>query len=163
MNITKFEWFILTGFFSGLLPKAPGTWGSFVGSVIAYIIIKFTPTPITTLWLLIALFTIMGIKLIDKYEQNGGEHDDKRIVIDEIVGVLITISLFANLKEDTLIKIFLAFISFRLLDIYKPSIIGKVDKKLKGGIGVMGDDILAGVFGGILAGIMYMGYLKFML
>ena len=162
MNITKFEWFILTGFFSGLLPKAPGTWGSFVGSVIAYIIIKFTPTPITTLWLLIVLFTIMGIKLIDKYEQNGGEHDDKRIVIDEIVGVLIAISLFANLKEDTLIKIFLAFIAFRFLDIYKPSIIGKVDKKLKGGIGVMGDDILAGAFGGILAGIIYIGYLEFL-
>ena len=159
----KFDWFILTGFFSGLLPKAPGTWGSIVGCIIAYMIIIFFPNPTTTLWLLIALFTIMGIKLIDKYEQNGGEHDDKRIVIDEIVGVLITISLFANLKEDTLIKIFLAFISFRLLDIYKPSIIGKVDKKLKGGIGVMGDDILAGVFGGILAGIMYMGYLKFML
>jgi len=157
----KFEWFILTGFFSGLLPKAPGTWGSIVGCIIAYVIITFFHNPTTTLWLLIVLFTIIGIKLIDKYEQNGGEHDDKRIVIDEIVGMLITITLFANLKEDTLIKIFLALISFRFLDIYKPSIIGKVDKKLKGGIGVMGDDILAGIFGGILAGIMYMGYLEF--
>lgn len=159
----KFDWFILTGFFSGLLPKAPGTWGSIVGCIIAYVIIKFFPTPITTLWLLIVLFTIVGIKLINKYEQNGGEHDDKRIVIDEIVGVLITISLFNNLKEDTLIKIFLAFISFRFFDIYKPSIIGKIDKKLKGGIGVIADDILAGIFGGILAGIMYIGYLKFIL
>ncbi|HIQ50916.1 MAG TPA: phosphatidylglycerophosphatase A [Nautiliaceae bacterium] len=155
----KFDWFILTGFFSGLLPKAPGTWGSIVGCIIAYIVIKFFPTPTTTLWLLITLFTIIGIKLTDKYEQNGGEHDDKRIVIDEIVGVLIAISLFNNLKEDTLIKIFLAFVTFRFLDIYKPSIIGRIDQKLKGGVGVMVDDILAGIFGGILAGIMYMGYL----
>ena len=159
----KFDWFILTGFFSGLLPKAPGTWGSIVGCIIAYIVIKFFPTPTTTLWLLITLFTIIGIKLTDKYEQNGGEHDDKRIVIDEIVGVLIAISLFNNLKEDTLIKIFLAFVTFRFLDIYKPSIIGRIDQKLKGGVGVMVDDILAGIFGGILAGIMYIGYLKFML
>jgi phosphatidylglycerophosphatase A len=51
-------------------------------------------------------------------------------------------------------------LAFRLFDISKPSIIGKIDKKGPGGLGVMGDDILAGIFGGILAGIFYMGYLK---
>ena len=158
--MNKFKWFILTGFFSGLLPKAPGTWGSLVGVIIAYFIIKYFPNPNLTTMLLAFLFTIIGYKYINEYEQNGGIHDDKRIVIDEIVGVLISIGLLGDLKHDTLIKLFFAFISFRLLDIWKPSIIGKIDKNAKGALGVMGDDILAGIFGGILAGIMYMIYLK---
>jgi len=159
-EFNKFKWFILTGFFSGLLPKAPGTWGSLVGVIIAYLVIVFFPNPNLTIMLLATLFTIIGFKLVNEYEENGGIHDDKRIVIDEIAGVLITIGLFGNLKEDTLIKLFLAFISFRLFDIKKPSIIGKIDKKAPGGLGVMGDDILAGIFGGIFAGILYIGYLK---
>ena len=158
--MNKFKWFILTGFFSGLLPKAPGTWGSIVGVIIAYLIILFFPTPNLTIMLLAIFFTILGYRLVNEYEANGGIHDDKRIVIDEIAGVLIAIGLLGNLKEDTLIKLFLAFISFRLLDIWKPSIIGKIDKNAKGGLGVMGDDVLAGIFGGILAGILYMIYLK---
>jgi phosphatidylglycerophosphatase A len=159
-NYNKFNWFLLTGFFSGLLPKAPGTWGSIAAAVIAYLIIYFLPNPATTIWLLAVLFSIVGYKLVNDYESKGGIHDDKRIVIDEFAGIMISIGLFADLKQDTLIKIFLAFLAFRLFDIWKPSIIGKIDQKAPGGIGVMGDDILAGIFGGILAGLMYMGYLK---
>jgi phosphatidylglycerophosphatase A len=113
-----------------------------------------------TIWLLIVFFSVVGFKLVDDYEKKGGIHDDKRIVIDEFAGVLISIGLFGDLKHDTLIKVFFAFLAFRILDIWKPSIIGKIDKKAPGGLGVMGDDILAGIFGGILAGLMYMGYLK---
>ena len=156
----KIKWFILTGFFSGLLPKAPGTWGSIVGTIIAYLVILFFPNPNLTILLLAALFSIVGYKLVNEYEENGGIHDDKRIVIDEIAGVLIAIGLLGNLKHDTLIKLLFAFIAFRILDIWKPSIIGKIDKNAPKGLGVMGDDILAGAFGGILAGIMYMIYLK---
>jgi len=158
--MNKFKWFLLTGFYSGLLPKAPGTWGSLVGIIIAYFVILFFPNPNLTIMLLAVLFSIIGYKLVNEYEQNGGIHDDKRIVIDEIAGVLITVGVLGNLKDDTLIKLFLAFVSFRLFDIWKPSIIGRIDKKAKGGLGVMGDDILAGIFGGIFAGILYMIYLK---
>jgi len=159
-NFSKFKWFVISGFFSGLLPKAPGTWGSLVGTIIAFFIIKFFPNPYTTLWLLTILFTIIGVKFINEYEEKTKIHDDKKIVIDEIVGMLITIGLLGNLQENTIIKIILAFLSFRILDIWKPSIIGKIDKKAKGGLGVMGDDIAAGIFGGILAGIFYIIYLK---
>ena len=158
--MNKFKWFILTGFYSGLLPKAPGTWGSIVGVIIAYLIILLFPNPNLTIMLSAVLFSIIGYKLVNEYELNGGIHDDKRIVIDEIAGVLITIGLLGNLKEDTFIKLLLAFISFRILDIWKPSIIGRIDKNAKGGLGVMGDDILAGAFGGIMAGILYIVYLK---
>ncbi|MEO1923731.1 MAG: phosphatidylglycerophosphatase A [Nautiliaceae bacterium] len=158
--MNKVKWFILTGFYSGLLPKAPGTWGSIVGAIIAYLVIKFFPTPNQTLLMLAMLFFVIGVKFTDEYEKNGGIHDDKRIVIDEIAGILIAIGLLGDLKNDTLIKIFFAFVAFRIFDIWKPSIIGRIDKKLKGGLGVMADDALAGIFGAILAGIFYIGYLK---
>ncbi len=156
----RFEWFIITGFFSGLLPKAPGTWGSVVGIIIAYLAIVFFPNPNQTILLLAVLFSIVGYKTVNNYEKNGGIHDDKRIVIDEIAGVLIAVGILGHLKQDTFIKLILAFLAFRLLDIWKPSVIGKVDKNAKGAMGVMGDDILAGIFGGIFAGIVYVLYLK---
>jgi len=159
-NYNKFNWFLLTGFFSGLLPKAPGTWGSILASVIAYFIIVYLPNPVTTIWLLAVFFSIVGIKLVNDYEEKGGIHDDKRIVIDEFAGIFIAIGLLGNLKQDAEIKVLLAFVAFRILDIWKPSVIGKIDRQAPGGLGVMGDDILAGIFGGILAGIFYMGYLK---
>jgi phosphatidylglycerophosphatase A len=159
-NYNKFNWFLLTGFFSGLLPKAPGTWGSLLAAVISYLIILYMPNPYITIWLLAVFSSIAGIKLVNDYESKGGIHDDKRIVIDEFAGIFITVGLLGNLKEDTIIKVILAFLAFRLFDIWKPSIIGRIDKKAPGGAGVMGDDIIAGLFGGILAGIVYMGYLK---
>ena len=159
-KFNKFKWFILTGFYSGLLPKAPGTWGSLVGIIIAYFVIIYMPNPNLTIFLLAILFSIIGYKYTNDYESISEIHDDKRIVIDEIAGVLLTVSILGNLKEDTLIKLFLAFITFRFFDIYKPSIIGKIDKKAPGGLGVMGDDIIAGLFAGILSGILFMAYLK---
>jgi len=159
-NFSKFKWFLLSGFYSGLMPKAPGTWGSIVGIIIAFLVISFFPNPNLTIMLLAIFFSILGYQLVNEYENITQTHDDKRIVIDEIAGILITVGLLGNLKEDTLIKLFLAFISFRLLDIWKPSIIGKIDQKAPKGLGVMGDDIVAGAFGGILAGILYIGYLK---
>ena len=159
-KFNTFKWFLLTGFFSGLMPKAPGTWGSVVGVIIAYLVIVFMPNPNMTILLLAVLFTIVGYKLTNEYESIVNIHDDKRIVIDEIAGVLISIGILGNLKQDTFLKLLLAFIAFRILDIWKPSIIGKIDEKAPGGLGVMGDDVVAGAFGGILAGILYMAYLK---
>jgi phosphatidylglycerophosphatase A len=159
-NFSKIKWFILTGFYSGLLPKAPGTWGSIIGVIIAWIIIIFMPNPNETIMLLAALFAVIGYRFADEYEEKGGIHDDKRIVIDEIAGVLISIGVIGHLKHDTFIKLLLAFLAFRLFEIWKPSIIGRIDRKFKGGLGVMGDDVIAGAFGGILAALIYMGYLK---
>ncbi len=159
-KFNTFKWFLLTGFFSGLLPKAPGTWGSVVGVIIAYLVILFMPNPNLTILLLAVLFTIIGYKLTNEYEATVTIHDDKRIVIDEIAGVLISIGVLGDLKHDTFLKLVLAFIAFRLFDIWKPSIIGKIDEKAPGGLGVMGDDVVAGAFGGILAGILYIAYLK---
>uniref|UniRef100_UPI00261280DD phosphatidylglycerophosphatase A family protein n=1 Tax=Helicobacter rodentium TaxID=59617 RepID=UPI00261280DD len=68
------------------------------------------------------------------------------IVIDELAGVWISVSMFGHIA----LGIVLYFVLFRLFDIWKPSVIGRVDREVKGGLGVMGDDLLAGFFAGIL-------------
>jgi len=98
-----------------------------------------------TLVLLTILITIIGIREIDKYERKSGTHDDKSIVIDEVVGLWIAFIL----SSATITQMLFSFAYFRLFDIWKPSLIGKIDKDVKGGLGVMGDDMLAGVLAGI--------------
>jgi len=133
----------LTFFYSGLLPKAPGTFGSIAGVIVALPIIKFAP--ISTLILLTILITIIAIKEIDKEESESGIHDSSYIVIDEVVGVWIALII----GTQSNLAIFLSLIFFRAFDIFKPSIIGRIDKNVKGGLGVMGDDIVAGIFAGL--------------
>ena len=146
--------FFLYGLNSGLLPKAPGTWGSIVGGIIGYIILMFLPQ--STLFLLAIFISVIAVKEINKYEEKTGIHDDKRIVIDEIAGMWIAMSLAGG----SIIATIFSFIYFRILDIKKPSIIGRIDKNVKGGWGVMGDDLVAGIFAGILAAESYGVYLK---
>jgi len=146
--------FFLYGLNSGLLPKAPGTWGSVVGGILGYFILMFLPQ--STLFLLSIFITIIAIKQIDIYEKETGIHDDKRIVIDEIAGMWIAMSLAGG----SLVATIFSFIYFRIFDIKKPSIIGKIDEKVDGGWGVMGDDLVAGVVAGILSAGTYAIYLK---
>ena len=141
----------LTLCFSGLSPKAPGTIGTLVAIPFAYYIASFSHT---TLLLSALLISALGIKIIDHYEKKGLEHDRKEIVIDELAGVWVSIAIIGN----TTLGIVLSFTFFRIFDIWKPSIIGKVDKNIKGGLGVMGDDLLAGFFAGIL-GLIVIGIL----
>jgi phosphatidylglycerophosphatase A len=82
-------------------------------------------------------------------------HDGKEIVIDELAGMWIALSICGINSENTLILAPLAFIFFRLFDIWKPSIIGKIDRDVKGGLGVMGDDIVAGFAAGIASAGIY--------
>lgn len=136
--------FFLTLGFSGLSPKAPGTVGSFVALILGYFALTFLS--IETFFLLTLLISIIAVKQIDIYEKEVGAHDGKEIVIDELSGMWLTIAL-AGLTTSSSIYLFLvAFIFFRIFDILKPSIIGTIDEKVEGGWGVMGDDMVAGVF-----------------
>ncbi len=133
----------ITFFYSGLSPFAPGTAGSIAAGIVGYIILQYFP--VDTLFLLTILITILGIKAIDKYEKLTNTHDDKSIVIDEVAGLWLAF-VFSG---ATLTQIILSFIYFRIFDIWKPSIIGRIDRDVKGGLGVMGDDIIAGIVAGI--------------
>jgi len=142
----------LTFFYTGLSPYAPGTAGSIAAAIVGYFILQYFP--ISTLVLLCILLTLIAVKEIDKYEQINNKHDPKEIVIDEVVGVWLAFSL----SGATMAQMFLSLVFFRLYDIWKPSIIGKIDKDYSGGIGVMGDDIVAGILAGISSALVYQLY-----
>jgi len=146
---------------SGLAPKAPGTVGSFAALIVGLIILKFTT--METLFMLTVAITVIGIFEINKYEKATGTHDDKSIVIDEVSGMWITLMLALSTAKTmdymyvNEIAILASFATFRLFDIWKPSTIGTIDRKVKGGLGVMGDDVLAGIAGGLLTIVLLIG------
>ena len=146
--------FFITFGGSGLAPKAPGTVGSFVALIIGVALLQIIP--MQTFFMLTLLITIAGVFEINKYEKLTDTHDDKSIVIDEVSGMWIAL-MFAISTAKIMsynyayeIAIVASFGAFRLFDIWKPSTIGTIDRKVKSGIGVMGDDILAGIAGGLL-------------
>ncbi len=138
----------LTLFYSGLSKKAPGTAGSLLALILGMFIINFFN--LTTLFLLSILITVVAVKEINIYERMVGTHDNSEIVIDELAGMWIAMSI-AGVTSDGYLIATLAFVFFRIFDIWKPSIIGRIDKNIDGGMGVMGDDIVAGVFAGLSA------------
>ena len=145
--------FFLTVGFSGLSPKASGTVGTIASLPLGIAILMFFPP--MTLFLLTVLITILAVKSINQYEKETGTHDSKIIVIDELAGLWLAFSLsipeqIKEFSDEVILAIILNFVLFRLFDIWKPSIIGKIDKNVPGGLGVMGDDILAGLVAGIL-------------
>lgn len=137
----------LTLFYSGKSPFASGTIGSMVAFIIGLPIVYFSAE---TIFLLAILIGVIAIKQIDIYEKNGGIHDDKSIVIDELVGMWLAMGIVGG-KGFDVIEMFGTFILFRIYDITKPSIIGKIDREVKGGLGVVGDDALAGIIAGLSA------------
>lgn len=145
----------LTFFGFGLLPKAPGTWGSIAGAVVAYFVLYFLSS--TTLFLASILLFLVSISVIDDFEKKINSHDESFIVIDEVAGVWLAIAI----SGTTISQLILSLVLFRVLDIKKPSIIGRIDRNVKGGLGVMGDDIVAGFFAGIISAIIYGAAIKF--
>ena len=158
MNLRKF---FLTVGFSGLSPKAPGTVGSFVSLIIGLFLLQFLH--VSTLFLLSLLVTVIAIKQIDIYEKEVGAHDSSEIVIDELAGMWIALSICGINNSNFVIMAVLAFVFFRIFDIWKPSIIGKIDRDVKGGLGVMGDDVIAGIVAGIASAGVYQLIEKFIL
>ncbi len=134
----------LTLFFSGYSKKAPGTIGSFVALLLGLPILIFSAN---TLFLAAVLIGLIAIAQIDKEEEESKIHDSSYIVIDELVGMWLAMAI----SGLSLAGVILSFIFFRIYDITKPSLIGKIDKEVKGGLGVVADDALAGVLAGLSA------------
>lgn len=161
--------FFITLGYSGLSPYAPGTVGTLVSLPLGMLILIYFDA--YTLFLATALISIVAIREINKYEEKTSSHDDKSIVIDELAGMWFALSVapaisvsmneVTNLENGFLIQSILSFILFRYFDITKPSIIGRIDREAKGGIGVMGDDIVAGFTAGILSAVIWQAYLSF--
>lgn len=149
--------FFVTFGYTGLFPKAPGTVGSIAGALVALpIIYYFGITGQSTLLLLAILITIVSIKPIDKYSKATNNHDPKEVVIDEVAGIFIALSF----SSATITQFVLSLVFFRVFDIWKPSVIGYCDKHVKGGLGVMLDDVFAGIFAGLLSILVYVILIK---
>ncbi|GAA7102106.1 phosphatidylglycerophosphatase A [Helicobacter pylori] len=134
----------LTLFFSGYSKKAPGTIGSLVALLLGLPILIFSAN---TLFLGAIFVGLIAIAQIDKEEEESKIHDSSYIVIDELVGMWLAMAI----SGLSLAGVVLSFIFFRIYDITKPSLIGKIDKEVKGGLGVVADDALAGVLAGLSA------------
>lgn len=134
-----------TFFGVGMIPFAPGTWGSLMGAVAGYglIIAGFDTVLMIAASLVV---TLISIHAINRIEQATGIHDSGEIVIDEVAGQwLAMIPLTWAASSLTLENIAYSFALFRLYDIIKPWPISYLDKHINGGFGVMVDDLVAGI------------------
>jgi len=135
----KFVYWLAIGFGSGLAPKAPGTAGTLVAIPIYLLLNQLL------LWQYLVVLLVMliaGIWICDVAAKGLGVHDDPSIVWDEIVGYMITMIA----SPPGWIWVIAGFVLFRLFDVLKPWPIRLIDKKVKGGVGIMLDDVLAAVF-----------------
>ena len=131
-------YFLAFGFGSGAVPKAPGTAGTLV-AVGIYLLLP--PLSALVYGLMLLLTFVLGVYLCGKTAADLGVHDHGGIVWDEFVGYWITMFM----APAGWLWVLLGFGLFRLLDIVKPWPISWVDKELKGGLGIMLDDVLAGI------------------
>ncbi len=131
------------GFGAGLLPRAPGTWGSLLG-IALYGLLPSLPLPVMITGLLV-LF-IAGVWICGLSARRLGVHDHGGIVLDEIVGMLIVATTVPRSWPWWLA----AFAAFRLFDIWKPWPIRDVDHSVSGGLGIMLDDVLAAAYAALL-------------
>lgn len=131
--------FFSLGFGSGLAPFAPGTFGT-VAAIPLYLLCLNLSLQMY-IGLIVIAFAI-GVYWCDFTSKALGVHDHSGIVWDEIVGFFITMIAV----PPTVLNIVIGFLLFRLFDIWKPWPISVLDKQVHGGLGIMVDDILAGVF-----------------
>jgi phosphatidylglycerophosphatase A len=147
---------VATGFGIGLIPFAPGTWGSLLGLLAGAALhrdnlsLVIGPSPLSlTIAIQLSAFiglTMLGIWSVNRTETNWGEHDSGKIVWDEVLGQLIPI-LVVPLNLTNLV---IGFVLFRIFDIWKPGPIGWADRNLPRAWGTLCDDLIAGLVVAVL-------------
>lgn len=130
---------VALGFGAGLSPKAPGTIGTMVGLPLFWLL---TFTPEASHFITLAALFLVGIPICTKAGNALGVSDHGSIVWDEIVAMMLVL----KFTPASPIWWTVSFVLFRLFDIWKPAPIRQCDKKLKGGFGVMFDDLLAAIY-----------------
>jgi phosphatidylglycerophosphatase A len=134
---------LATGFGVGYSPIAPGTLGTLI-AIPVYYFLSTIPSPLYEITLIAFLF--LSVWISENAEIFFGKKDDTRIVIDEMIGFLIAMLWVPKTTRFIIIGFFL----FRFFDILKPFPIRGLEKRLKGGFGVVLDDVLAGVYANII-------------
>lgn len=136
------------GFGVGRLRPAPGTWGTLATVPLAVLVAWLGPFVHMGVCILLIPLSILAA---EAYEQECGAHDSSEVVIDEVVGYLITVTWLPLTWQS----FFIGFVLFRILDIWKPLFIGALDRKVPGGAGTILDDVAAGIVGNIVLQTLY--------
>lgn len=136
--------FLAFGFGSGLAKKAPGTFGTLAAIPVYMAVVQAHSLLVYSLFTLVVM--LVGIWICGQAAEKLGEHDFGGIVWDEIAGYLVTMWLVPFSWQ----AMALGFILFRVFDIFKPWPIRWIDRHVHGGLGIMLDDVLAGVLAGVL-------------
>lgn len=141
----KLHHWLAFGFGSGLAPKAPGTFGT-LAAIPFYLLMSPLAWPYYLGF--VVVFTVIGIWACDRTARELGAKDPSAIVWDEFVGFFITMLAVPSAlltESHGWIWILAGFLAFRLFDIWKPWPIRVIDERVEGGLGIMLDDILAGI------------------
>lgn len=142
-RVRKLVLFIATGLGTGYVPVMPGTAGSLVGAAF-YLALSHLPP-----WLyavtLVGLFSL-AVWAAGRAEDIFEERDCRRIVIDEVIGMLVTLAFL----PPTIRNVIAGFLLFRALDIVKPPPAFQINRRMYGGWGVVLDDVVAGLYAGIV-------------
>ncbi|WP_439241817.1 phosphatidylglycerophosphatase A family protein [Lonepinella sp. BR2474] len=142
LRLTNPVHLLAVGLGSGLIHPAPGTWGSLAGLLIGILFMQIIPLKIFIIFTAVCFF--VGCYLCQKTADDMGIHDHGAIVWDEFVGIwIVQIGMVGLFAEHLIIGNVLAFVLFRLFDIWKPFPIKYFDQKLESGFGIMVDDVLA--------------------
>jgi phosphatidylglycerophosphatase A len=135
--------FLATGCYIGNISFAPGTFGSVLGLLLCFFLSKIN---FSIAVLLTLIFILSAIWIAGEAEKILGEEDPGCIVIDEIAGIILTLSgLPFNITS-----MIVGFLIFRVLDIWKPYPIRLLENKFSGGIGIVLDDVVAGILSNVI-------------
>ena len=153
LRSVKLNKLISTFFYTGFLRPAPGTWGSVAGMILAFILLN--TIDLFTFCLILLFSTLVGFWATKHYIQHNSEKSDpSEVVIDEVIGqwiAVLPIGFTLKVTEVSSKELWLvwlwAFVSFRFFDIIKLGVVGWADS-LGGALGVLLDDILAGIAAG---------------
>lgn len=145
--------FLATGFYVGNVPFAPGTFGTILGLPLCFALagLRFPLAIGGTV-----LFIVAAVWIANGAEKLLGKKDPGSVVIDEVAGMAVTL---AGLPFN-LITALVGFIVFRILDILKPFPIRNLDKRISGGLGIVLDDVVAGIFANLLLRVVIYFFLK---
>ena len=135
--------FLAFGFGAGLSSKAPGTMGTLVAVPLVSALLLL---PLTAYLCCVLIVCIVGVYICGRSANELGVHDHPGIVWDEIAGFAITMIALPN----NWMFLLAGFVLFRLFDIFKPWPIREADHRLSGGVGIMLDDVIAGLFSCVL-------------
>lgn len=141
---------IATGFGLGYLPKAPGTWGTLLALPIHYLIVQL---PLQGYLSALGVIIVIAVVSAGSAEKIMDKPDPGSVVIDEVAGMLIAMIAIPASPLAWL----LAFILFRLFDIFKPFPVNFFDQRFHGGLGIVLDDLMAGIYA--LASLQLLWYL----